>query len=265
MESKRTARPIIGISVDVSENSSYKNRQKYDVSADYALSIAKAGGTPLLLPAITEAIPAHLALCDGFVLTGGSDPDMTPFGVPTHPQADVMHPARQAYEVGLLCALREKEPQKPVLGVCLGMQLMGLVAGGKMNQHLADTLSTHAMHKNAGHRVVFSSASRFLQCGSEAEVHSNHHQAIEDAGDLTVIGRSDDQIIEAICDPSRCWYVGVQWHPERTEQLPVGQHIFEQLVRVATPTRTSYNGTVWKAVLVSCSIVALSVFCFKRK
>ncbi len=220
--------PIIGITMDVSETN---GRLKYDVSAAYAACIVKAGGTPIHLPPIAAHIPRHLELCNGFILTGGDDPKMEQFGVPTHPQAKVIHPERQAYELGLLAALEAQAPDKPVLGVCLGMQLMCLHAGGNLNQFLPDTLPTHAIHKNAEHRVSplgGQQSARFFT--SEGTVWSNHRQAIDDAGKLSVIGKSEDDVIEAVSNPSRRWWLGVQWHPERSSDPLLGQALFEGLV-----------------------------------
>lgn len=228
----RNPNPVIGITMDVVETS---GRLKYDCSAAYATCVAKAGGTPVMLPPIAAMIPRHLALCDGFILTGGDDPKMEPFGVPTHPQAKVIHPDRQAYELGLLESLRSKEPQKPLLGVCLGMQLMCLHAGGRLNQFLPDTLPTHAMHKNAEHRVSPQNSpigNQFLP--NDGTVWSNHRQAIDDAGSLVVIGLSEDRVIEAVCDPARRWCLGVQWHPERTANLSMGQQILNDLVSASS-------------------------------
>ncbi len=224
--------PIIGITMDVSEAN---GRLKYDVSAVYAACVVKAGGTPVLLPPLAAEIPHHLSLCDGFILTGGDDPKMEAFGVPTHPQAKVIHPERQAYELGLLAALEAQAPDKPVLGVCLGMQLMCLHAGGTLNQFLPDTLPTHAMHKNAEHRVSPRRgplSERLLP--DPGTVWSNHRQAIDDGGKLTVIGMSDDNVIEAVSNPARRWCVGVQWHPERTADPAMGQRILTELVSASS-------------------------------
>lgn len=219
--------PIIGITMDVSETN---GRLKYDVSAAYAACIVKAGGTPIHLPPIAAHIPRHLAMCNGFILTGGDDPKMEQFGVPTHPQAKVIHPERQAYELGLLAALEAQAPDKPVLGVCLGMQLMCLHAGGKLNQFLPDTLPTHAIHKNAEHRVVPIRGQPDDLMSQPATVWSNHRQAIDHGGKLTVIGTSEDNVIEAVRNPARRWCVGVQWHPERTADPMLGQRFLSELV-----------------------------------
>jgi putative glutamine amidotransferase len=218
--------PVIGITMDIVEAN---GRLKADCSLAYAACVEKAGGVPIMLPPIVGLIGEHLQLCDGFVFTGGDDPKTEEFGVPTHPQAKPVHPQRQAYELGLLEELRVRRPEVPVLGVCLGMQLMALHAGGRMNQSLPDTLPTHADHKNAEHAVA---AVDVAKCAIPLSgvVWSNHRQAVAEPGKLAVLARSADGVVEAIGDPARPWYCGVQWHPERTKSPETGQRVFQELV-----------------------------------
>lgn len=224
----RGQRPLVGITVDVTQ--SPEGRLKADCGLAYATCVVAAGGEPVLLPPLVERVPEYARRLEAFVLTGGDDPRMEVFGVPTHPRAKVMHPLRQEFELALLDELRAGRPEVPVLGVCLGMQLMSLHAGGTLNQYLPDTLPTHGLHSNAEHRVAPVGG-----CGAVAagKVWSNHRQAVEDAGRLAVVARSEDGIIEAIADPLRRFYVGVQWHPERTSDPATGPGVFEALIRAA--------------------------------
>src|SRR5579862_581301 len=124
-------RPIIGIAPDLTEPR--PGRLRAEVGFSYAASVVAAGGLPIVLAPIVDLIPEQIALCDGFVLTGGGDPRTEPFGEPTHKEAAPVHPDRQRYETALIEALLAR-PQTPTLGVCLGMQMMALVAGGTLNQ-----------------------------------------------------------------------------------------------------------------------------------
>lgn len=218
-------RPTVGITTDLTMSG---DRLKADVSLAYAQRVADAGGVAVLLPPILELVEDHVRLCDGVILTGGDDPAMEPFGLPTHPAATRMHPQRQAYELALLRAL-ERRPELPTLGICLGMQLMCLNAGGRLNQHLPDTLATAQAHRRALHvvRAEPGAPAWVRRCG---DVWSNHHQAVDDAGRLAVIARSADGVIEAVHDPQRPHYIGLQWHPERTEDQAGGQAIFDAMV-----------------------------------
>jgi putative glutamine amidotransferase len=205
--------PIIGITTDLADG-------RHQAGVGYAHAVRRAGGVPVLLPPVPGCAAAHLDLCDGLVLTGGDDPIMERFGCATHRKAKPVHPDRQAYELDLLDLVKT---DVPVLGVCLGMQLMCLHAGGRIDQHLPDTLATHADHWDARAHGVSGS----LGSGT---VHSHHRQAVIDPGRLDVDARAHDGVIEAVRDSDRRFYVGVQWHPERTADPALGAALFEQLV-----------------------------------
>lgn len=223
--------PIVGITCDLTDPPSASGatgRPRVEVRIAYARCVAAAGGVPVLLAPIVALIPDYLKLCDAFVFTGGDDPRTESFGVPTHPTAKPMHPERQAFELALIEALRAGRRDAPVLGVCLGMQLMTLHAGGRMNQHLPETMGPAAdAHWNQPHEVV----GRF----GRGLVDSMHRQAMETPGTLEVLAQSSDGLIEAVRDPARKHYVGVQWHPERTPDPAFGQNLFDALVRAAGP------------------------------
>lgn len=217
-------KPIIGITPDVSETD---GRIKLDVAMQYCQAVERAGGVPLILAPLKSMLEEYMARCAGFLLTGGGDPRTEPFGFATHSLVTPMHGLRQEFETELLRRLAG-EKDKPVLGVCLGMQMMCLVAGGTLNQRLSDNVPTHAEHWNSEHRVEqIGSKGGFELSGL---VHSRHRQAVAGAGNLTPIASSPDGVIEAVCDDSRKFYLGVQWHPERTTDQAVGQHVFDRFV-----------------------------------
>ena len=236
------SRPIIGITPDVSEPKPGSVRA--ECSLAYCRAVMEAGGMPIILPPIVAMIPAQLELCRGFVLTGGDDPRMEVFGAATHSAAKPMHSSRQEYEVALLRAL-EARSAAPVLGVCLGMQLMALCAGGKLNQHMPDDVATASDHAaNARHSVratvvdgalvgILSSGGKGNSPMAGGTVVSHHRQAVSDPGRLRVAACAEDGVIEAIEDPSRRFYVGVQWHPERTPDDALGAAVFRALVQAA--------------------------------
>lgn len=116
-------KPIVGVTCDVGPHAR-SGRATCSVSLAYEECIARAGGVAIVLPPLMECLEDHIALCDAFVFTGGDDPKMEEFGEITHPKATPMDPRRQSYEVTLMRALQEKRPEAPVLGICLGMQLM---------------------------------------------------------------------------------------------------------------------------------------------
>ena len=216
-------RPVIGLTADIARDE--QGRPRHQVRSTYVDAVIRAGGVPVILPAEESVRTALLPLLDGVVMIGGDDIDVRHLGVPLHPEARVMDPQRQAAEFALLRAL-DAAPAKPVLGICLGMQMMGVHRGGELIQHLGDRLPDADRHRNDSRHPVQSALGDGL-------VASFHHQALADAADLEVIGRSDDGVIEAVRDPRRPFYVGVQWHPERTEDPTMGDGVIRRLVDAA--------------------------------
>jgi putative glutamine amidotransferase len=257
--------PLIGITVDNRDNTATSGR--YESSMAYSRAIAQAGGLPLLLPHEPALTHHYVALCDGFLLTGGADPRMERFGRPMHAQASPVDARRQEFELALLAALDRAAAAKPALGVCLGMQFMALHAGGKLNQHLADTLpeaDTRHRH-NARHDVRITVADSVViieaqsdtapqignrqsaignarsgvsgVSGDDLTVVSSHHQAVEDPGRLRTVALSADGVIEAVDDPGRPFYLGVQWHPERGGEGRLNQDLLRRFVRACRGTK----------------------------
>ncbi|MEM9419326.1 MAG: gamma-glutamyl-gamma-aminobutyrate hydrolase family protein [Planctomycetota bacterium] len=234
--------PLIGITLDNFENSAASG--KYEVGVGYSRAVAEAGGVPVLLPHEVTLVPEYVQRCDGLILTGGVDPDTAalpadwPGHAPVHPQARVMDPTRQAFELALLAEWDRVKPNSPLLGVCLGMQLLTLHQGGTLNQYLPDTHSAEVIerHRKNDHTIrVTVDDSVLPQPAMEAEAitHSNHQQAIDDPGDLRVVAVAEDGIIEAVDDPDRSFRLGVQWHPERGDTGPLSQSLLHRLVRSA--------------------------------
>ena len=193
----------------------------------YSCMVERAGGEPVHLAPMGAGV-CDFGRYDGFVLTGGDDPVMEPFGAATSEHAVRVLPERQAFETELLGYL-DAHDGVPVLGVCLGMQMMALTRGGTLNQHLPDTHETHAIHWEHEHEV------RSVDEGVlvSGVVRSKHRQAVDDPGGYRVIARAPDGVVEAIDDPGARFRFGAQWHPERTGFEPLGYGLFARLVDAA--------------------------------
>jgi putative glutamine amidotransferase len=215
---RSSRRPLIGVTMDLVDDQARLRRP-------YLRAIEAAGGIGVPIAPVPGTGAAILERLDGLILSGGDDPDTTVFGEPVHPKATLVAPDRQTFELELLDLAERTHPELPVLGICLGMQLMGLHAGGRLDQHLPDSLASADRHWNG---VTHEISGRLT-----GVVHSHHRQALIEPGGFEVISTAPDGVIEAIEAPGRRFRVGVQWHPERTDDPAVGAAIFEALVRAA--------------------------------
>ncbi|MCF6521961.1 gamma-glutamyl-gamma-aminobutyrate hydrolase family protein [Streptomyces sp. JJ36] len=187
--------------------------------AAYAQSVQAAGGHPVLLPPGDPATAAGVAArLDGVVLAGGEDVDPALYGAERHPRTDPPVPVRDRWESAVLAAALERD--LPVLGICRGMQLMNVHAGGTLTQHLPDDVGHHGHNARPGvfaqHVVTTVPGTRIGELLPGAtEVATHHHQAVGRLGaGLTAAAHAEDGTVEAVEFPGRTFALGVQWHPE---------------------------------------------------
>jgi len=207
--------PLIGITPDIVNGTVL-------LSCNYVDAVQKAGGVPLVLPPRPELASSFVRICDAVILSGGSDVIMEDWGQETHEQASPVERQRQDFDRAMLASL-EETPDVPVLAICLGMQLMGLEHGARFEQHLPDSLESAEAHQ---HDSIHAIEGEDLN----GQVTSHHHQALLDGGRLQVIARAGDGVVEGVSDPDRRFYLGVQWHPERTEHDALGAGLFRKLI-----------------------------------
>ena len=211
------SRPLIGITayVEPAGWAVWRDVPATLVPQAYVRAVTAAGGRAVVLP--PDDLDADvLGVLDGLLLAGGADLDPGRYGQPADPRTE-SRPDRDAGELTLLTAALTTD--LPVLGVCRGMQLLAVAYGGALHQHLPDVVG-HDGHRPAPgvygtHPVRFAPDSRAgaVMAGVD-RVNSYHHQAVADAGGLTVTGWADDGVVEAVEDPARRFVLGVQWHPE---------------------------------------------------
>ena len=224
------SRPNIGITA-ATERVSYgvwEEVSAFISPASYVRAVQRAGGRPVLLlpdPEDVEDPSGVLDLIDALILTGGAG-DVNPelYGEERHPETGPVQEERDAYELALARAAIERGV--PTLGICRGMEVLNVVYGGRIEQHLPDVLG-HEEHRHtpgtyADHEVRLEPGSLAAHAaGTErTPVKSHHHQGIKEVGDgLRVSGwATEDGAIEALEDPSHSFVLGVLWHPEEDEK-----------------------------------------------
>jgi putative glutamine amidotransferase len=202
----------------------------------YVDAVAAARGVPVVLPPLPGCVELLLPRLDGLIVAGGPDVEPARYGAEPGPHTAAPRRERDAAELGLLRAVRASG--LPVLGVCRGMQLLNVVCGGTLIQHLPDVVGHDQHAPGPGvygeHDVRIAPGTRTAAAlGAEiVPVPSYHHQGIERLGDgLVATGWAEDGTIEALEDPAHPFCVGVQWHPEAGEDLS----IFQALVAAAAP------------------------------
>ena len=225
-DSLQPHRPLIAITSDLMIRN---ERPTAFLTMTYADAVVRAGGVPVVLPPAQYQTSDLISRFDAFIFSGGDDPRTESFGQPSHPAITPVLPDRQSFEYQLLTQLAD-HPDIPVLGICLGMQMLALCHHGMLNQHLPDTHTAHADHWEHNHEIHTSHPSVV----AAGQVYSKHRQAVSDPGDLRVVASSSDGVIEAIDCPDRRFTLGVQWHPERTKDHALGQSIFDQLITAAS-------------------------------
>ena len=207
---------------------------------NYSLSVNRAGGMALILPpddVLAEGPDEVLDMLDGLILAGGSDIDPAAYGAQPHPETGTTWPERDRFELGL--GTRALERDMPVLGVCRGMEMLNVIQGGTLKQHL-DDLSLHrhtpGVFSDHGVRLEPGSLAARVVGAERTEVKSAHHQGLDQLGDGVVAsGWADDGLVEAIELSDMAFAVGVLWHPEEDERSRVVGALVEEARSRARP------------------------------
>ena len=194
--------------------------------SEYAWRVSAAGAVPMLCPSIEkpELIESLLAAADGVLLIGGKDYDPRSYGEAPHPET-VM--TRKRPEFDLVFARAALRRDLPILGICAGCQLLNIVTGGKLVQHLgnADEHTQGVTHAATVTAPGFFARAVGAAVGSQVTVNSFHHQAVdpEHLGEgIRVTAVAFDGTVEAVEIPGARMVLGVQFHPERMDDLGPG-------------------------------------------
>jgi putative glutamine amidotransferase len=211
-------KPLIGIGSDVDVTPGKRDRAF--AYTTYIDSLRAAGAVPVVIPPQPENAAELIGALDGLVLAGGFDCDPGLYGEDRHPSVEPMDPRRQSNDLALAKAARDRGI--PTLGICLGLQMMNVAAGGSLVQDIDSAIETEIQHASdpsnrVRHDVVVEKGTHLsaILGQQEMNVNSSHHQAIRNVGQgFRVTAYAPDGIVEGIEDPKHPFYLGVQWHPE---------------------------------------------------
>ena len=216
------SKPVIGITLDQEKAGGYSKFPWYALRCNYAGAVAGAGGLPMALPHDESLAADYLDNIDGLIITGGDfDVDPALFGASERHQTVKTKDRRTAFEVALCQAALARD--MPVLGICGGQQLLHVLLGGRLIQHIPDDVPGALPHEQpnprdeAGHDVdvVAGTLLHDIVRTETLSVNSAHHQAaLDQPVGVVVNARAPDGVIEGIEAPAYRFCLGVQWHPE---------------------------------------------------
>ena len=233
-------RPLIGITLDSEETSTYSKFPWYAIRENYSSAVSDAGGLSVMLPHELERVGDYLDRIAGLVITGGAfDVDPALFGSKARHPSVIVKKARTDFEWAVTEAALERN--MPVLGICGGQQLLNVVLGGTLIQHIPNEIDAPLAHEQpnprdqAGHAVMVTEGTLLHRISGQTQllVNSAHHQAVKDVGNNVVINSvAPDGVIEGIESPEYHFCLGVQWHPEFSID-PADELIFSAFVAAA--------------------------------
>ena len=243
-------RPRVGIPWRTTAEERQQNREKLDY---YFRAVRKAGAEPeeVSLEQPREELERQLRELDAFVLPGSpADVDPGRYGAAKHLKTKTLDENRDDTDEAIL--RHALATAKPVLAICYGCQLLNVHLRGTLIQdipaekpgslrHGNTDLPAEVVKGDAVHPAKFTPNSRLasLNQGTEAQINSSHHQAIDRPGEnLRVTAQAPDGTIEGVeWTGDANWVVGVQWHPERMPDDPLAERLFADFVAAARSAR----------------------------
>ena len=255
-----SGRPVVGVPTQTLQSLGGVSAEippSWVMSQRYILTLVAAGAVPWMIPLVDdETLRGVYDGLDAVFLPGGADIDPASYGKDPHPLCDKTDPERDRVE--LLLARWALEDGKPVLGVCRGMQLINVAAGGSLYQDLAEQVPGALKHdyfpfRGATFTRDFLAHEVRIEPGSRTErlfgagplrVNSMHHQGVRDIGTgLRPTAYAPDGIIEAVEGEGDGYLFAVQWHPEAlTDNSAESRQLFADFIGSAREWREEHRG-----------------------
>ncbi|MFY1068178.1 gamma-glutamyl-gamma-aminobutyrate hydrolase family protein [Enterococcus sp. AD013-P3] len=234
-------KPIIGIAGNETVMVDADSHWISYTPKNFVTGVKRAGGIPLILPIGDLAdVPRYIASIDKLLLAGGQDIDPKHYGQLPDQTLGGTNPQRDAFELALV--KEAVTQQKPIFGVCRGMQLLNVAFGGTLYQDLSlrpEKALKHVQVPTPFHQPTHpvtiakdSLLAAVLPTDQDYQVNSFHHQTIAAvAPKLAVIATAPDGVVEGL-EHKEQRILGIQWHPELTcGQIETEQQIFEFFVQ----------------------------------
>ena len=233
---KHKTKPLIGIT-------SYprNHKDRFIAPAAYLDAVHNAGGMPVIVASDPISDPEEqLASLDGIILSGGGDIAPVLYGGKDHEMVAFVNEKRDAYELEL--AKLATQAKFPTLAICRGIQIVNVLFGGTLHEHLPDAYGESVKHKSEDvkrrtktrHPVTLDPNSMLADILQESQIEcsSYHHQCVKDiAPGFNAVAWSPDGVIEAIESTSHPNLISVQWHPEyNASESEIQKRLFEALV-----------------------------------
>lgn len=235
-------RPLIGMTMNAvcaHEEMRPSTFGSHYLNFSYTNAILHAGGIPVAIPyGPIENTGPILKNLQGIVVTGGKDVDPAVYGQKPHKECGPFISEKSQWEKELILAVDELD--LPLLGICLGMQLVNVARGGTLCQDVPTVKPSEVNHpypldkrRKECHFVFVEPESKLAHIfgSGKIPVNSLHHQGIEQLGKgLNIVARAEDGLIEAVEDKDRSFLLAVQWHPEDLQHIPRHQALFNAFI-----------------------------------
>lgn len=231
-------KPRIGITCTLGEGS----EDHYSLYTHYVDAIVAAGGIPVVVPAVENIDPREFAVSlHGLLVPGGGDVDPALYGEEPTIHNGRIDPVADKFEIALIREFLKSG--RPIFGICRGMQVLNIAAGGDLHQDIRAATASTLQHVQQApkwygtHEIAVGKGSLLeaVLNVTQLRVNTFHHQAVRRvAPGFVASATAKDGVIEAIEKPGDAFVLGVQWHPERMlPQDAASKKLFSAFVEAA--------------------------------